>query len=62
MYLPNNDEMLLSVINTLLRDKYSSLDDLCYDEDVSLDYIKDKLDNAGYVYNKELNAFVVKNN
>ena len=57
MFLPKNPEMLLSVINTALRDKYSSLNDLCYDEDVSYEDIVSTLENAGYYYSEESNAF-----
>ena len=58
MYLPKDPEMLLSVINTALRDKYPSLYALCEDEELSLEEIVSKLENAGYYYNEERNAFV----
>ncbi|WP_347493503.1 DUF4250 domain-containing protein [Ruminococcus sp. HUN007] len=38
--LPNDPAILLSVINTKLRDQYSSLAALCDDLDVSEDEIK----------------------
>ena len=58
--LPNDPFMLLSYINTQLRDKYSSLDELCDDMDVSAEDIISKLDNAGYVYDKNANKFCCK--
>ncbi len=57
MFLPKNPEMLLSVINTALRDKYSSLAELCSDEDLNEEDITSVLENAGYYYNENLNAF-----
>lgn len=58
--LPNDPFMLLSYINTQLRDKYSSLDELCDDMDVSTEDIISKLDNAGYIYDKNANKFLCK--
>lgn len=57
MYLPNDIEMLVSIINTALRDKYSSISDLCYDEDVNFDEVNAKLNAAGYFYNEKINAY-----
>ena len=55
--LPKNPLVLLSVINTKLRDFYSSLEDLCEDLDESYDEIKDILSSIGYYYDKESNQF-----
>ena len=60
MYLPNNEQMLLSVINTALRDRYSSLSALCDEEDVCEQDITAKLNSIGYYYNQQLNAFICK--
>lgn len=49
--------MLVSIINTALRDKYSSISDLCYDEDVNFDEVNAKLNAAGYFYNEKINAY-----
>lgn len=59
--LPNDPIMLMSVINTKLRDNYSSLEELCDDLDVSVSEITDKLKNAGYIYNREHNRFAADN-
>ena len=58
MYLPKDTDMLLSVINTALRDKYPSIYALCEDEEISLEEVVSKLENAGYYYSEERNAFV----
>ena len=56
--MPNDPAMLLSYVNLKLRDFYSSLDDLCDDEDVDQQTILDKLSTLGSVYNKDRNQFV----
>jgi hypothetical protein len=55
--LPKNPILLLSIVNTKLRDFYSSLDELCQDLDESKDEIIDILAGCGYIYDKELNQF-----
>ena len=55
--LPKNPILLLSIVNTKLRDFYSSLDELCQDLDESKDEIIDILANSGYIYDKEINQF-----
>ena len=50
--------MLLSVVNTKLRDEYSSLDDLCDSLDIEKALLTEKLQSAGYKYNDSLNQFV----
>jgi HPt (histidine-containing phosphotransfer) domain-containing protein len=57
MALPKDPFMLLSVINTKLRDYYSSLDELCEDMNESKSEIEQILANAGFEYNSELNKF-----
>ncbi len=56
--LPNDPVMLLSVVNTALRDKYSSLEDYAESENFDLTSVEDKLSQIGYSYNKEQNKFV----
>jgi hypothetical protein len=58
--LPKEPNILLSVINTKLRDMYSSLDDLCEDLDESRDEIEDILRANGYEYNSSNNQFIKK--
>lgn len=57
MSLPNDEFMLLSVINTKLRDCYSSLDDLCDDMNESREEIENRLNSVGFEYSEELNKF-----
>ena len=57
MNLPLDPVMLLSVINTNLRDRYSSLAALCEDNNLDIEEIKKKLQSIDYTYNEELNQF-----
>ncbi len=56
--LPNDPMMLLSVINTKLRDFYPTLDALCDDYGCDKDEIINKLSTIDYTYNAELNKFI----
>lgn len=58
MSLPSNPVILLSVINTKLRDCYSSLDALCDDLDENKAEITAALSAAGYEYSESANQFV----
>lgn len=49
--------MLLSFINTKLRDEYSSLNSLCNDLSLDEEFLKNKLHNIGYEYNIDMNQF-----
>ena len=52
--------LLLSVVNTALRDKYSSLEDYCSSEDLSKCEVENLLFSIGYVYDEEDNCFKQK--
>ncbi len=52
-----DSNILLSIINLKLRDYYSNLDNLCYDMDIDKDVLINKLKEASYLYDKELNQF-----
>ncbi|MBO5087716.1 MAG: DUF4250 domain-containing protein [Lachnospiraceae bacterium] len=56
--IPNDPMMLLSYINTKLRDDYSNLTLLCDDLELNINEITTKLSTIDYSYNKELNRFV----
>ena len=56
--LPADPIILLSYINTQLRDHYASLDALCADQDADKDAICAKLADVGYEYNASRNQFV----
>lgn len=58
MNIPNDPVMLLSFVNTQLRDNYPDLSELCIALDVSADEITSKLAAIDYHYNRERNQFV----
>lgn len=58
MALPIEPTILLSYINTQLRDFYPSLDELSKTFCVDKEEIETKLSSIGYEYNSELNRFV----
>ncbi len=58
MNLPKDPVMLLSVVNTQLRDKYASLEELAKAHMISEQDIIDRLETINYSYNKEQNQFV----
>ena len=51
--LPKDPILLLSVVNTKLRDYYPSLDALCDDMDVSREVLEEKLGMIDYRYDAE---------
>lgn len=57
MKLPEDSVMLLSFVNTKLRDQYASLDALCDDLDASRTALEAKLGEIGYFYNAKENRF-----
>lgn len=57
MDLPNDPFILLSYINTKLRDDYRSLDALCDDLDVDRASLEKKLASASFEYLPEINQF-----
>lgn len=58
MAVPNDPMILLSYINTQLRDNYSSIDELCKSMCVDGEEIVSKLSEIDYVYDEKLNKFV----
>jgi len=58
MTLPKDPVMLLSLINTKLRDFNSSLDDFCKENDLNENEIKEKLEMIDYHYDELKNKFV----
>ena len=56
--LPKDSVMLLSYINTQLRDFYPNLDELCKTLDVDKDELENKLAAIDYRYTAEMNKFV----
>ncbi len=56
--IPKDPAILLSYVNTKLRDYYGSLDEMCDDMQFDRKEIEDKLSIIGYKYKKERNQFV----
>ncbi|MBQ1459587.1 MAG: DUF4250 domain-containing protein [Oscillospiraceae bacterium] len=56
--LPNDPVMLLSVVNTKLRDEYCSLEELCIAEDVKENNLTEKLVSIDYRYDPKINQFI----
>jgi len=57
MLLTGDPIILYSYINTMLRDRYSSLNEFCLAEDVTEEEITKRLSVAGFVYVEEINQF-----
>jgi len=56
--IPKDPVMLLSYVNTQLRDYYDSLDDFLKDKELSREELIKKLASIDYQYDAELNQFV----
>ena len=56
--VPKDPVMLLSYVNTQLRDFYPSLNELCESLDLNKEEILSALSKIQYTYNKENNQFV----
>lgn len=57
MNLPKDPAIMLSYINTMLRDKYKNLAELCDDYNIEQTEITEKLRQIGYEYSEEQNRF-----
>lgn len=58
MNLPKDPMLLLSAVNTKLRDQYTSLDALCEDMQADREKMETKLQNIDYTYDENTNQFV----
>lgn len=58
LMLPKDPAILLGVVNTKLRDFYSSLDELCEDMQEDKSQIEASLAKIGYNYSPQRNAFI----
>ena len=58
MQLPQDDFILLSFVNTKLRDEFSSLSDFCENYGVEEGNLRTRLAGLGYNYDENANAFV----
>lgn len=55
--LPKDPIMLLSVVNTNLRDSYVDLDAFCDAKNIYKEELISRLSAVGYVYDKNQNQF-----
>ena len=58
MNLPKDPMLLLSVVNTKIRDYYHTLDALCEDMDADRDEIINTLKGIDYEYDESRHQFV----
>lgn len=56
--MPKDPNILLSYINTHLRDTYDSLEELCRSLDLDEIEIRTSLQSIGYEYDAVLNKFI----
>ena len=56
--LPKDPIMLLSFINTKLRNHYRDLDELCQDMDADRENLKERLAAVDYHYHEGRNQFI----
>lgn len=55
--LPTDPMILLSFLNTRLRDEYDSLESLCAGEGIDPAVLEEKLRAVGFTYDREQNRF-----
>ncbi|MBP5608058.1 MAG: DUF4250 domain-containing protein [Lachnospiraceae bacterium] len=58
--MPKDPNMLLSFVNTQLRDNYENLEDLASAYGTSPEDISDRLASIGYTYDEALKRFITK--
>lgn len=58
MTIPNDSIMLLSYVNTQLRDFYPSLYEMCKALDIDEEEIREKLKSIDYEYDSKINKFI----
>ena len=56
--IPKDPVMLMSFLNTKLRDRYSSLEELCQDLEADQAELEKKLEEIDYSYDRKQNQFV----
>ena len=57
MSLPKDPMILLSFVNTKLRDEFTDLEEFCKEEDISIESLKEKLESIGFQYNETIRQF-----
>ena len=57
MSLPKDPMILLSFVNTKLRDEFTDLEEFCKEEDISIESLKEQLESIGFQYNETNRQF-----
>ncbi len=57
MNIPKDPMILLSFVNTKLRDEYRTLEEFCEGHDLDVESLKKKLEKIGFQYNSKLKQF-----
>lgn len=57
MSLPKDPMILLSFVNTKLRDEFTDLEEFCKEEDISIESLKEQLESIGFQYNETTRQF-----
>ena len=58
MSIPNDPVILLSYVNTKLRDFYADLDEFCKAEGLDETALQEKLKSINYEYSAQQNRFI----
>ena len=58
MLLPKDPVILLSYVNTQLRDFYKNLDDFCKTNDINQAQLEHTLNSINYYYDLQTNQFI----
>lgn len=58
LMIPKDPMILLSYVNTQLRDYYDSLEALCTCRGLNRESLLDKMDSIDYHYDEETNQFI----
>lgn len=58
LMIPKDPVILLSYVNTQLRDYYDSLEALCTCRGLNKESLLDKMDSIDYHYDEETNQFI----
>ncbi|MFV0527146.1 MAG: DUF4250 domain-containing protein [Lachnospiraceae bacterium] len=56
--IPKDPAILLSYVNTQLRDYYDSLDELCFVKKINKQKLQKDLEAIDYYYNNDQNQFI----
>lgn len=58
-YLIMDINIAYSMLNMKLRDKYSSLSELCDDEDIDMEELLNKFKEKNIIFNEDSNQFTI---